>query len=463
MEAKEWIEICYLVSIVLFIFGLKGMGHPKKAVRGNRLSAAGMLIAMVAALLEGQFLEPVWIIAGLTLGAGIGLWLALRVAMTEMPELVALLNGLGGAASATVALGAVWPMVVAGGVSPVDSLVGGASLAIGSVTLSGSVMAYLKLRGGFGSGTVGFKGQSYLNGAILSAIAATTILWASGGGMIPPLVVCGLALVFGYLLVSPIGGADMPVVISLLNSLSGLAAAATGFVFGNNVLIVAGTLVGASGLVLTQIMCEAMNRSLANVLFSSFGGDAGGKGVDRNRAVTKYSVEDVIMQLENAQSVVLVPGYGLAVAQAQHSLRELGDILTNRGVEVRYAIHPVAGRMPGHMNVLLAEANVDYDIQAELEEINPDFDQTDVAIIVGANDVTNPAARDDEESPIYGMPILNVDKARTCVVLKRSLSPGFAGIDNELFYNDNTMMVFGDAKDTLVNLVNRGKTELTMH
>ena len=463
MEAKEWIEVCYLVSIVLFIFGLKGMGHPKKAVRGNQLSAAGMLIAMVAALMEGQFLEPIWIIAGLALGAGIGLWLALRVAMTEMPELVALLNGLGGAASATVALGAIWPMVTTGGVSPVDGLVGGASLAIGGVTLSGSVMAYLKLRGGFGSGTVGFKGQSYLNGVLLSAITATTILWASGGGMIPPLMVCVLALIFGYLLVSPIGGADMPVVISLLNSLSGLAAAATGFVFGNNVLIVAGALVGASGLVLTQIMCEAMNRSLANVVFSSFGGDAGSKGVDSNRAVTKYSVEDVIMQLENAQSVILVPGYGLAVAQAQHSLRELGDILTNRGVEVRYAIHPVAGRMPGHMNVLLAEANVDYDIQAELEEINPDFDQTDVAIIVGANDVTNPAARDDEESPIYGMPILNVDKARTCVVLKRSLSPGFAGIDNELFYNDNTMMVFGDAKDTLVNLVNRGKAELTMH
>ena len=462
MVDQVWIQLSYLVSIILFICGLKGMGHPKKAVLGNKLSATAMLIAMLGALAEGQLLEPWLIISGLALGSLIGLGLALRVAMTEMPELVALLNGLGGGASALVATGAIWPLLVTHAITTKESVIGGLSLAIGSITLSGSVMAYLKLKGGFGSKTVRLKAHSALNAGILAILVGTICYWNFSNSLVPPIIITAISILFGYMLVAPIGGADMPVVISLLNSFSGLAAAATGFVFGNNVLIVAGTLVGASGLVLTQIMCEAMNRSLKNVLFSSFGSSSGA-GIDKNRAVTKYSVEDIIMQLENAQSVVLVPGYGLAVAQAQHSLRELGDILTDRGVDVRYAIHPVAGRMPGHMNVLLAEANVDYDIQAELEEINPDFEQTDVAIIVGANDVTNPAARDDKESPIYGMPILNVDKARTCVVLKRSLSPGFAGIDNELFYNENTMMVFGDAKDTLVNLVNKGKQDLSLH
>ena len=462
MVNSDWIQLSYLLSITLFIFGLKGMGHPKKAVLGNKLSASAMLIAMITALFEGQFLEPWIVVTGLATGSAIGLWLALRVAMTEMPELVALLNGLGGASSALVATGAIWPRLLTESLTTRDVVVGGLSLAIGAITLSGSIMAHLKLRGGIGSKTRRLLGHSMVNGCLVASILIGLAVWNVSGGLATPLFIALASLTFGYLLVCPIGGADMPVVISLLNSFSGLAAAATGFVFGNNVLIVAGTLVGASGLILTQIMCEAMNRSLRSVLFSSFGATAG-SGVDKNRRVTKYSPEDVIMQLENAQSVVLVPGYGLAVAQAQHTLRELGDILTSRGVEVRYAIHPVAGRMPGHMNVLLAEANVDYDFQAELEEINPDFEQTDVVIIVGANDVTNPAARTDKESPIYGMPILDVDKARTCVVLKRSLSPGFAGIDNELFYNDNTMMVFGDAKDTLVNLVSLGKQELALH
>ncbi len=466
------IQLAYLVSAVLFIVGLKRLSSPATARKGNFLAGVAMLIAIVATLLDESILSFEWIVAGLIIGALIGTVMARVVKMTDMPQMVAVFNGLGGLASGLVAAAEFLRFQT--GLTPAPSL--DAALAImagtliGAVTFTGSLVAFGKLQGIVTERPVTYPMQQVVNGLIFVAIlAAMTLLVIASGSGLPPtdrlaLLYYGLwagTLLLGVLLVIPIGGADMPVVVSLLNSYSGLAAAAAGFALGNNVLIISGALVGASGLILTRIMCKAMNRSLANVIFGAFGQAPKAKatsGEKRTMAdVNSVQAEDVAMLLAYATRVVIVPGYGLAVAQAQHKLRELADHLQSRGVQVRYAIHPVAGRMPGHMNVLLAEANVPYTQLYEIDSVNPDIQSVDACLVVGANDTVNPAARDDSASPIAGMPIVEVDRAQHCVVLKRSLSPGFAGIDNELFYARNTMMYFGDAADTLTKIVEEVK------
>lgn len=439
-------NLVYLLSAILFIFGLKNLSSPKTARRGNILAMLGMLIAVVVTLLSEHILDYTYVIIGLVVGSAIGTMAAKKVQMTAMPQMVAIFNGLGGGASALVATSEYFQLTSEPTLNVIATMV--LSVLIGTVTFAGSLVAFAKLQGIMRGAPIVYALQHYVNAFLLLVIVVL------GGTLIlnPPLwtvliAIVVLAAILGILSVIPIGGADMPVVISLLNSYSGLAAAATGFVISNNVLIISGALVGASGLILTQIMCTAMNRSLGNVLFAAVGTDGGtvGDGLAQKN-VTRYTPEDAAMMLDSAQSVIIVPGYGLAVAQAQHILQEMANILMERGVKVRYAIHPVAGRMPGHMNVLLAEANVSYDLLYEMDAINDDFQNTDVALVVGANDVINPAARYKKESALFGMPILNVDKARTVMIIKRSLAPGFAGEDNELFYNDKTMMIFGDAK-----------------
>jgi len=452
----ELINLAYLAAAVLFIIGLKGLSSPKTAPRGNMIGAIGMLIAIVATLVDYHVLSFGWIIAGMVVGGGIGAFIARKVQMTQMPEMVALLNGFGGAASLLVALSE-YIAPSADSVGTIPWLVALAlSVLIGSVTLTGSLVAWAKLQG-YAEKAMQLPNQSFLRTALgLVALALVVVFVLKGWGFILVLLVVA-ALLLGLLLVIAIGGADMPVVIALLNSYSGLAAAATGFVLMNNGLIISGSLVGASGIILSKIMCKAMNRSLGSVLFG------GAMVSDEQMAsipgkefyegkVKSCGAEEVAMLFENAQRVIFAPGYGLAVAQAQHVTQELALLLENRGIDVKFAIHPVAGRMPGHMNVLLAEAEVPYEKLVEMDNINPDFAQTDVTIVLGANDVTNPAARDDPSSPIYGMPILEVDKSRTVVVIKRSLSPGFAGIPNQLFINDNSLMLFGDAKAVLQDL-----------
>ncbi len=459
----SFINICYLVAAVLFILGIKGMTSPKTAVRGNRMSSIAMLIAVVAALFEHQVVTYWYILIGLLIGSGVGTFLARRVQMTSMPEMVAALNGFGGGASLLVATANYMETTHPGGVAALSGIAPTyewrvaliASILIGAVTLTGSFVAVGKLMGKLGdtSQVALFKRIVKVCFVILLVGAAAFVYSPldSDNLLIILVVTC---LVLGVMLVMPIGGADMPVVIALLNSYSGIAGAATGFVLMNNGLIITGSLVGASGFILTTIMCKAMNRSLTNVLFGGSMSEQGGMTRDENDAfyegkVKSASADEVAMILETAKKVVIVPGYGLAVAQAQHATRELATQLEDMGAEVKYAIHPVAGRMPGHMNVLLAEAEVPYEQLVEMDVINPEFQQTDVAIVLGANDVTNPAASDDPNSPIYGMPILNVHQAKTVVVVKRSLSPGFAGIPNGLFINDNSLMVFGDAKEVL--------------
>jgi NAD(P) transhydrogenase subunit beta len=451
------INLAYLVSAVFFILGLKGLSSPKTAVRGNMKGAIGMLIAVVATLVDQHVLSFGWIIAGMVVGGGIGAFIARKVQMTQMPEMVALLNGFGGAASLLVALSEyIAPSASsAGTIAWTVALV--LSALIGSVTLTGSLVAWAKLQG-YADKAMQLPNQSLIRIALGLAVLLLAVLFIINPEMgIILYVLVAVALVLGVLLVVAIGGADMPVVIALLNSYSGLAAAATGFVLLNNGLIISGSLVGASGIILSQIMCKAMNRSLGAVLFG------GAMVSDEQMAsipgkefyegkVKSCGAEEVAMLLENAQKVIFAPGYGLAVAQAQHVTQELANVLEERGINVKFAIHPVAGRMPGHMNVLLAEAEVPYDKLVEMDNINPEFSQTDVTIVLGANDVTNPAARDDKASPIYGMPILEVDKSRTVVIIKRSLSPGFAGIPNQLFINDNSLMLFGDAKAVLQDL-----------
>jgi len=448
--------IAYLVAAVLFIMGLKLLSSPKTARRGNMLGAIGMLIAVVVTLTDQLIIDYTYIIAGLVIGGAIGAFLARKVQMTAMPQLVGLLNGFGGAASTLVAY-AEYMRFTAEGIDPAGhawvALI--LSLLIGTVTLTGSVIAAAKLQGTMSSAPILYPFQKHLNALMLLGVLVMGgffLMDPSLWYLLP--IIIGVSAVLGVTSTIPIGGADMPVVISLLNSYSGMAAAATGFVLGNNVLIVAGTLVGASGFILTDIMCKAMNRSLGNVLFAGVGAEfVAGSTETEQRTVVRYTADDAAYIIENAQSVIIIPGYGLAVAQAQHVCQELVSMLQARGIEARYAIHPVAGRMPGHMNVLLAEANAPYDILLEMEQINDDFKNTDVALVLGANDVVNPAARYKKESPLYGMPILNVDHARTVMVCKRSLNPGFAGEDNELFYDKKTMMVFGDAKATLTKLV----------
>jgi NAD(P) transhydrogenase subunit beta len=449
-------NLAYLVAAVLFIVGLRLLSSPKTARRGNAAGALGMLIAIVVTLTDKKIIDFTYIIVGLIVGSSIGLLLAKRVQMTAMPQMVGLLNGFGGGASTLVAYAEYSRMGDAISSASLDVLITIVlSLLIGSVTFFGSMIAAAKLQGVMRGAPVLYPAQKQANAAMLAAVAVLGVFFVldpSRGALL--LIVIAIASVLGVTSVIPIGGADMPVVISLMNSYSGLAGATTGFILSNNVLIISGTLVGTSGIILTSIMCKAMNRSLGNVLFAGVGVDYDAStAVAEQRTVVRYTPEDAALMLESAQSVIIVPGYGLAVAQAQHILHELAKILLDRGVSVRYAIHPVAGRMPGHMNVLLAEANVPYDLLFEMDQINDDFQNTDVALVIGANDVVNPAARYKKESPLYGMPILNVDQARSVMVCKRSLNPGFAGEDNPLFYDQKTMMVFGDAKATLTNLV----------
>jgi len=465
------LQLTYLVAGVLFIQGLRDMTHPRTATRGNAISAGGMFLAVVITVLWFEILSPLILGAGLLVGGGVGAWLATTVETTEMPQLVGLFNGFGGGASALVA-GAelVDTYAVAGGDGFTVGLTATAAIAgiIGSVTFWGSLVAAGKLHGLVGGSPVSAQaGHGIKILFLLAALASGVVLVVQPGlvgaelaAMVPSYWVLILAAsVLGVFLVVPIGGADMPVVIALLNSYSGLAAATTGFVLNNTVLIIAGTLVGASGLILTVIMCESMNRSLVNVLFGGLGTEGETEEMEDiyEGQITETSPEEVVMLLETADRVVVVPGYGMAVAQAQHAVAELVGLLDENGVDVEFGIHPVAGRMPGHMNALLAEADVPYDKMRELEEVNPTFSQTDLVLVTGANDVVNPSANEDDSSPIAGMPVLEVDQARHVVVNKRSLSPGFSGIPNPLFARDNTSMLFGDAKASMQELVNQYK------
>ncbi|MFN3321973.1 MAG: NAD(P)(+) transhydrogenase (Re/Si-specific) subunit beta [Bryobacteraceae bacterium] len=452
------INFVYLVASALFIFGLKGLSHPRTAVRGNRLGATGMLIAVVVTMLDRSIISYELVFAGMVVGALVGATLAIKIQMTAMPQFVALLNGFGGIASVLVAGAALFEVIhlpeAPSGQLVVATVFSGI---IGAVTFFGSLVAFGKLQELITGNAIVFPGQHPLN-ALVALAAISAGVWLAMNPSEPNVywMMVGAAALLGILTTIPIGGADMPVVISLLNSYSGLAAAATGFVLSNNMLIIAGSLVGASGIILTQIMCKAMNRSLANVLFGGFGSQPASKASGEDiygGKVKAASADEIAMLLSTARRVIMVPGYGLAVSQAQHTLRSLSNLLESKGASVDYAIHPVAGRMPGHMNVLLAEADVPYDKLKEMDLINPEFEQADVAIVIGANDVVNPIARTDPKSPIAGMPILDVDKARTVVVIKRSLSPGFAGIPNPLFAADNTLMFFSDGKKALNDLI----------
>ncbi len=445
-----WIDLIYLLAAVLFISGLKGLTKPRTAVRGNQLGAIAMLLAVIATLLSQNFSISL-ILLGIVIGSGIGAVLATRVQMTEMPELVALFNGLGGAASVLVA-GAFLVSVNRSLVASSEMTAAALSGLIGAVTFSGSFVAFGKLHGLKMIKDIRFNGQQMANFGLMliCLILGLLVVMHSSWASYYYWTMAIFALTLGYLMVISIGGADMPVVISLLNSFSGLAAAATGFALGNTVLIIAGSLVGASGLILTKIMCVAMNRSLGHVLFGVLQPSEATASADEVYVnVKSTSAEEVAMLLEVATKVAIIPGYGMAVAQAQHAVRDLTNQLLERDIDVNFGIHPVAGRMPGHMNVLLAEADIDYARLKEMDDINSEMDQVDIAIVLGANDVVNPEARTNPESPIAGMPIIDVDKARTVIVIKRSLSPGFAGIPNPLFSADNTLMFYGDGKDAI--------------
>ena len=459
----NYVILVYLVAAVCFIIGLKKLSSPKTARNGNLIAAIGMLIAIVATLVDQQIVEYWQIGVGLAVGGVIGAICAKTVQMTNMPQLVAVLNGFGGAASQLVAAAEFLRLTHKGEeIGPVAGSAIMLASIIGAVTLSGSFIAYAKLQGlkWIADRAVVFPGRHLVSIGLLLGVAALGVfLVVDPSQSVLFLGLHILAMVLGVLLVIAIGGADMPVVVALLNSYSGVAGAMAGFLISNNALIITGALVGASGLILTNIMCKAMNRSLANVLFGGFGATptGGGGGGQQQGTIRETSAEDVAMLMAYASQVIVVPGYGLAVAQAQHVVRELAELLEKRGVSVKYAIHPVAGRMPGHMNVLLAEANVPYENLWEMERINSEFPRTEVALVIGANDVVNPDARTNKESPIYGMPILDADEAQNCVVMKRSMNPGFAGIQNELFFNPKTMMLFGDAKVMLEKLVEEVK------
>ena len=443
-------NLFYLIAAVCFIIGLKRLSHPKTARSGNFIAAIGMLVAIAATLFSSGKLDLELIVIGFIIGGSIGALFATRIQMTEMPQMVAIFNGFGGGASALVASSTF--------LTPPESnfLIVCISVLIGTLTFSGSFIAFGKLQGFISGKPIVFKGQQFLNALAFSAIII--LLSINNLGILDSqsifYAILALSFFLGIGLVIPIGGADMPVVISLLNSYSGIAATATGFLIGNNGLIISGSLVGASGLILTNIMCKGMNRSLANVIFGAVGLEvASGDGSQKEMNIKSYSTTEAAMIMDAAEKIIIVQGYGLAVAKAQHVAREVADTLEAQGKKVLYGIHPVAGRMPGHMNVLLAEADVSYDLLKDLDEINPEFEDCDVALILGANDVVNPAARHDQSSPIYGMPILDVDKSRTVIINKRSMNPGFAGIQNELFGYDNSIMVFGDAKDMLNDLL----------
>ncbi|MEO6681326.1 MAG: NAD(P)(+) transhydrogenase (Re/Si-specific) subunit beta [Ginsengibacter sp.] len=458
MNQDLLIKIAYLIASVMFIIGIKMLGKVSTARRGNAISAGAMLIAILITLLDNQILTFTEIFLTILAGSIVGAIAAYKAKMTQMPEMVAVLNGFGGAASVLVALSEYWKFIHQENVVSIDIVVMISvllSVLIGAVTFTGSMIAFGKLNGTINGRAITFKGQHPLNAVFFLAVLVLSVMvvlspdisWLMMGVLI-------ISLLLGILTVIPIGGADMPVVISLLNSYSGIAACATGFVLNNQVLIIAGALVGASGLILTKIMCKAMNRSLVSVLLGGFGQTAGSDSGSAQHVVTKeVGVEEAAMIFDSASSVIIVPGYGMAVAQAQHVVRELSDILEKKKISVKFAIHPVAGRMPGHMNVLLAEANVPYDKLIEMDDINDEFANTDIALIIGANDVVNPAAHTNPQSPIYGMPVLNVEKAQTVIVCKRSMNPGYAGIENELFGYPNCLMLFGDAKATMTKVV----------
>ena len=456
-------QFTYLLASALFIIGLKYLGSAKTARRGNQYAMIAMALAIVITLVISGVAGPLQIIVGMAVGGLIGGMVAKRIEMTEMPQMVALFNGFGGVASTLVAYSeylepTTTPVTLDVNITLILSLF------IGTVTLTGSLIAFAKLQGILPGRPIVLPLHQILNFLLMIAVVVFGVMYILEPGLpLWPLLIIAVAAVFGVTFVIPIGGADMPVVIALLNSYSGLAASATGFVLSNNVLIIAGALVGASGLILTQLMCDAMNRSLFNVLFGAVGTDdstgESGTGGGEQKSVTRYTAEDAAIIMDGVQSVIIVPGYGLAVAQAQHVLHEMSQLLQARGIDVKYAIHPVAGRMPGHMNVLLAEANVPYDALYEMDDINDEFQNTDLALIIGANDVVNPSARTKKDSPLYGMPILNVDYARTVMFVKRSMGAGFAGEANPLFFDDKTMMIFGDAKAVVTGLVKALKEE----
>ncbi|MCA3322379.1 MAG: NAD(P)(+) transhydrogenase (Re/Si-specific) subunit beta [Roseomonas sp.] len=462
--ATTLLTLAYLVASVLFILALRGLSHPETSRQGNMFGMIGMAVAIVATLLKpGMDIGGIaLVIAGLALGGGIGTIVAQRIQMTSLPQLVAAFHSLVGLAAVFVAAAAFYAPESFGigtrgnikGASLVEMSLG---LAIGAITFSGSVIAFAKLDGRMSGAPIMFKGQHMLNLGLGILLALLVVLFVITGSDVLFWLIAILSFVLGFLLIIPIGGADMPVVVSMLNSYSGWAAAGIGFTIGNLLLIVTGALVGASGAILSYIMCKGMNRSIINVLLGGFGSEggaaaAGGAAADRP-PVKAGSPEDAAYMMKNAQKIIVVPGYGMAVAQAQQVLREMADLLKKEGAEIKYAIHPVAGRMPGHMNVLLAEANVPYDEVFELEEINPEFADADVAFVIGANDVTNPAAKTDKSSAIYGMPILDVERAKTVFFIKRGMASGYAGVDNELFFRPNTMMLFGDAKKVTQEIV----------
>jgi NAD(P) transhydrogenase subunit beta len=455
--SQNVVDLMYVVAAVLFVLGIKRLSSPTTARSGNVLAAAGMVVAIVFTILLPEVARYGLIAAGLAVGAAIGVVGARLVKITAMPQMVALLNGMGGGASVLVALYEYRRLAPEPGALAGDVLAAALfSALIGGVTFTGSLLAFAKLQELLRGAPITFSGQQVVNAGLLAGALAAAVVAGIAEETVWIVVLTALALALGVLFVLPIGGADMPVVIAFLNAFSGLSGVGAGFVLSNHALVIGGTLVGASGTLLTVIMSRAMNRSLANVFFGAFGAPgaaveaAAGADGETHRATT---AEDTAVMLAYASRVVIVPGYGLAVAQAQHAVRELADLLEKRGVDVRYAIHPVAGRMPGHMNVLLAEANVPYPQLYDMEDINPEFPRTDVALVVGANDVTNPAARENPDSPLYGMPILDVDRAVNVVVLKRSMNPGFAGIENELYYRPKTAMLFGDAKASIEQLV----------
>jgi len=458
MEISANIQaVAFLVSAILLILALKGLTHPATARRGNFYAMGGMVIAVAATLLGSEVRDYGFIIAGVAVGAVIGTVLAMRIQMTAMPQLVAALHSFVGLAAVLVAIGTFLNHRAEGHLDPLLMGELSAGIIIGAITFTGSVIAFGKLQGLISGKPVVFPGQHALNAVLGLATIALAFHFGMTESMVSLALMTLLALVLGVTLIIPIGGADMPVIISMLNSYSGWAAAATGFTLGNNLLIIVGALVGFSGAILSYIMCRAMNRSILNVVFGGFGTDGGGGDASAaaqaaQKGVRSASVEDAIYWMEDAGRIIVVPGYGMAVAQAQHALKDLMELLEARGVEVKFAIHPVAGRMPGHMNVLLAEADIPYDRVLEMDEINPEFATTDVALVIGANDVVNPAAKTDPSSPIYGMPILEAGKARQVYFVKRSMRPGYSGVDNLLFYQDNCALIFGDAKDVCEGL-----------
>lgn len=462
MNMTSLVPLVYIVASVLFAFGLKFLGSPETARRGNQLSALGMLLAVLATLAGHHIIGWQWILLGLVIGSALGAFVAIKAAMTQMPEMVALLHGCGALASVLVdwvhyeKIHSAFIFYIGN----VEAFALYISIVIGALTFTGSIIAWGKLSERLPGRPITFPGQQWVNVLLMAGIVISGIFFLMDPARLDLFYLfLGLSAIFGIFLVIPIGGADMPVVISVLNSYSGVVACTTGFVINNTLLIVVGALVGANGIILSIIMCKAMNRSLTNVLFGAFGAAKKKKAAGEKKEAKSINPQDAFLILEAARSVVIAPGYGLAVAQAQHAVRELDELLEKNGTEVRYAIHPVAGRMPGHMNVLLAEANIPYDKLVEMENINPTMENVDVCIVIGANDTVNPAALHDKSSPIYGMPIIETFKAKTVFVIKRSMASGFAGIENELFYYDNTRMIFGDAKDVIQKLVGEFKAK----